>query len=96
MGASNCGVHDNRLQGGGSAACPPPGTIHCPCRPPRRTRDLYIHGMREMPLLVAHMAPRARVPATVYVPPPLQANGFLWHPEHNKAWEFAGLPAYSL
>ncbi|KAI8469089.1 MAG: hypothetical protein J3K34DRAFT_514584 [Monoraphidium minutum] len=62
----------------------------------RRTRDLYIHGMREMPLLVAQMAPRARVPATVYVPPPLQANGLLWSPEHNKPWEFAGLPGYSL
>jgi hypothetical protein len=65
--------------------------LHC-----RRTRDLYLHGLREMPLLVAQMAPRARVPATVYIPPPLQANGFLWHPEHNKPWEFCGLPAYSI
>lgn len=37
--------------------------------------------MKEQPLLVAQMAPRARVPSTVYVPPPLQANGFMWHPE---------------
>ena len=46
--------------------------------PSRRTQGLYINGMREMPLLVAQMAPRARVPATVYVPAPLQANGWLW------------------
>ncbi|KIY96999.1 ERD4-related membrane protein [Monoraphidium neglectum] len=59
------------------------------------TLDLYIHGMREMPLLVAQMAPRARVPATVYVPPPLQANGWLWYPEFNRCWEWFGMPGYS-
>jgi hypothetical protein len=31
----------------------------------RRTRNLYVNGMQDMPLLVAQMAPRARVPATV-------------------------------
>lgn len=51
--------------------------------------------MREMPLLLAQMAPRARVPATVYVPPPLQQNGFMWNPEFNKVWEFFGMPGYS-
>ena len=46
-----------------------PLAAYSPCS---RTRDLYIQGMKEMPLLIAQMAPRARVPPTVYVPPPLQ------------------------
>ena len=61
----------------------------------KRTRTLYLHGLREMPLLVAQMAPRARVPATVYVPPPLQAGGTGWHPEFNKIWAYLGMPGYS-
>jgi hypothetical protein len=47
----------------------------------RRTQDLYVGALSEMPLLVAQMAPRARIPATVYVPPPLQQGGWLWYPE---------------
>ncbi|KAI8465074.1 MAG: hypothetical protein J3K34DRAFT_525694 [Monoraphidium minutum] len=61
----------------------------------QRTQEVYGGAMREMPLLLAQMAPRARVPATVYVPPPLQANGWLWYPEFNRVWEFFGMPGYS-
>lgn len=48
-----------------------------------------------MPLLVAAMAPRARVPASVYVPPPLQNGGTGWYPEFNKIWAHLGMPGYS-
>ncbi|GBF99191.1 hypothetical protein Rsub_11636 [Raphidocelis subcapitata] len=61
----------------------------------RRTQDLYVGALSEMPLLVAQMAPRARVPATVYVAPPLQHGGWLWYPEHNKVWENVGMPGLS-
>jgi hypothetical protein len=60
-----------------------------------RVNALYLASMREMPLLVAMAAPRARVPSTVYVPPPLQAGGLLWWPEHNKVWQHLGMPGYS-
>jgi hypothetical protein len=73
----------------------PPPPRPCPRAPPSRTQDLYISGMREMPLLVAQMAPRARVPSTVYVPPPLQNGGWLWWPEFNKVWAHLGMPGYS-
>jgi hypothetical protein len=49
-----------------------------------------------MPLLLAQMAPPAVVPSTVYVAPPLQQSGFLWHPEFLQAWAHQGQPAYSL
>ncbi|GBF87290.1 ERD4-related membrane protein [Raphidocelis subcapitata] len=62
----------------------------------QRTRSRYVLGLREMPLLVAQIAPRARVPPTAYVPPPLQQNGFGWHPEHLAVWEGSGLPNYSV
>lgn len=52
--------------------------------------------MNEMPLLVAQMAPRARVPSSTYVAPPLQQAGFGWHPEHLAVWHEWGMPQYSL
>jgi hypothetical protein len=55
----------------------------------------YQLNVREMPLLVAMQAPRARVPSTVYVPPPLQEKGQGWYPEFNKVWEWFGMPGYS-
>jgi hypothetical protein len=33
-----------------------------------------MNAIQEMPLHLAQMAPRARVPATTYVPPPLQVR----------------------
>lgn len=49
-----------------------------------------MNAIAEMPLYLAQMAPRARVPSTTYVPPPLQANGLGWYPEFNKVWEWFG------
>ena len=49
-----------------------------------------MNAIREMPLYLAQMAPRARLPSTTYVPPPLQANGLGWYPEFNKVWEWFG------
>ncbi|KAF6257975.1 hypothetical protein COO60DRAFT_1701539 [Scenedesmus sp. NREL 46B-D3] len=60
-----------------------------------RLNRRYMNAIQEMPLYLAQMAPRARVPATAYVPPPLQANGLGWYPEFNKVWEWFGMPGYS-
>lgn len=60
-----------------------------------RLNRRYMNTIKEMPLYLAQMAPRARVPATTYVPPPLQANGLGWYPEFNKVWEWFGMPGYS-
>eukprot|EP00878_Enallax_costatus_P009758 GHUV01010191.1.p1 GENE.GHUV01010191.1~~GHUV01010191.1.p1 ORF type:complete len:1012 (+),score=268.71 GHUV01010191.1:434-3469(+) len=60
-----------------------------------RLNRRYMNAIREMPLYLAQMAPRARVPSTTYVPPPLQANGLGWYPEFNKVWEWFGMPGYS-
>lgn len=49
-----------------------------------------MNAIAEMPLYLAQMAPRARVPSTTYVPPPLQHNGLGWYPEFNKVWEWFG------
>jgi hypothetical protein len=51
-----------------------------------------MNAIKEMPLLLAHTAPRARVPSTAYVPPPLQERGLGWYPEFNKVWEWFGMP----
>eukprot|EP00882_Tetradesmus_deserticola_P006668 GHRQ01007021.1.p1 GENE.GHRQ01007021.1~~GHRQ01007021.1.p1 ORF type:complete len:398 (+),score=195.57 GHRQ01007021.1:139-1194(+) len=60
-----------------------------------RLNRRYMNAIQEMPLYLAQMAPRARVPATTYVPPPLQVNGLGWYPEFNKVWEWFGMPGYS-
>ncbi|KAF8056000.1 ERD4 [Scenedesmus sp. PABB004] len=60
-----------------------------------RLNRRYMNAIAEMPLMLAALAPRARVPPTAYVPPPLQANGLGWYPEFNKVWEWFGMPGYS-
>ena len=55
-------------------------------------RNKYQRGTERMPILLANSAPRARVPSTAYVPPPLQENGVGWYPEFNKVWEWFGMP----
>lgn len=65
------------------------------CLPCSRLNRRYMNAIAEMPLYLAQMAPRARVPATTYVPPPLQCNGLGWYPEFNKVWEWFGMPGYS-
>ena len=65
---------------------------HCSTPSHRRICDVYINGTRRMPLLVAELAPRARVPASSYVPPPLRHGGWGWWPEFNKTWAFLGMP----
>lgn len=62
-------------------------SVIAPCS---RLNRRYMNAIREMPLYLAQMAPRARVPSTTYVPPPLQANGLGWYPEFNKVWEWFG------
>lgn len=35
---------------------------------------------------------RARVPALVYIPPPLQDRSWGWYPEWDKIWDGWGMP----
>jgi hypothetical protein len=46
-----------------------------------------MNAIQEMPLYLAQMAPRARVPATTYVPPPLQVRWQQTQPvNHTEAY----------
>lgn len=61
----------------------------------RRLNQRYAAGIDRMPLLLADAAPKARVPSTCYVPPPLLDGGLAWHPEWNRVWEWFGMPSHS-
>lgn len=50
------------------------------------------HGCR--PLETSHAAPEAKVDPIVYTPPALRPGCAGWYPEHGKAWENWGVPAY--
>jgi hypothetical protein len=52
--------------------------------------------VESLPLDLANNAPKARVPALAYIPPPLQASSWGWYPEWQKIWDGWGMPAYSL
>jgi hypothetical protein len=61
----------------------------------RRLQSRYAQGIDRMPLLLADAAPKARVPSTCYVPPPMLEGGLAWHPEWNRIWEWFGMPSHS-
>jgi hypothetical protein len=61
----------------------------------RRLQTRYAQGIDRMPLLLADAAPKARVPSTCYVPPPMLEGGLAWHPEWNRIWEWFGMPSHS-
>jgi hypothetical protein len=56
----------------------------------------FARGVESLPLDLANNAPKARVPALAYIPPPLQASSWGWYPEWQKIWDGWGMPAYSL
>jgi hypothetical protein len=65
----------------------------CVCR---YCQARFARGVEFLPLDLANNAPKARVPALAYIPPPLQASSWGWYPEWQKIWDGWGMPAYSL
>jgi hypothetical protein len=52
-----------------------PALVHCVvCTLFRHLNRKYMNAIVEQPLFLANKAPRARVPSSIYVPPPLQVG----------------------
>jgi hypothetical protein len=71
-------------------------TVMLHSRAYRYCQARFARGVESLPLDLANNAPKARVPALAYIPPPLQASSWGWYPEWQKIWDGWGMPAYSL
>jgi hypothetical protein len=66
--------------------------MSCPPSPPRYLSARYDTIIEQLPVEVALQAPRLTIDPSLYLPPPLKADGKGWHPQWGRAWQWWGAP----